>query len=79
MAKRKRKTRKCALEVAFSLRELSTRLGIPTTELRRQVAKGRLMCDQQGPGRMQSWDPDISRDAAVEFCVVHGMDAMRCM
>lgn len=77
--KQKRKTPSRPLQESFSLAELGQRLGVTSSALRRQVEIGRLLCDQQGPGRMMPWDPMIGRDAAIEFCTVSGIPAMRCM
>ena len=62
--------------IAFTIPELSKRLGIPASSLRIHISEGRLACDQYNK-EGQAFDPIVSRDAAIAFAVSIGLSPSR--
>lgn len=62
---------------AFSLVQLSQRLGIDVPSLRVEIALQSLACNMREDARRLGFDPIVSRDAAIAFCVNTGRNPSR--
>lgn len=65
--------------VAFTVNELAKRLDLPSKVIRLLIFSGHIDVHLRPSRAAFSFDPVVSRDAAVVFCVWLGLNPMRVM